>query len=78
MPLAGCRNENSELDLQDTVGYYWSSSPYGSFLPERSYYLNIRLEYVQSNPSYLRAFGASVRLFYNTYITPDNTRTVEA
>lgn len=75
MPLAGDRNASTSSVEGRGYGNYRSSSPYSEedakmllLIPSSS----VRVDNV------VNSFGQSVRLFYDTYITPDNTRTVEA
>lgn len=77
MPFVGYRDlSNTSLYSQGSSGYYLSSSPHGS---DPSTALNLFLSsYVNADSNVLRSVGASVRLFLDEYIEPDNTRTVEA
>lgn len=79
MPFVGYRsNRDASLQYQGTYGYYYTSvisSPdtdYARFAGIDSSNFKI-----VSGTFYCTA-GCSVRLFYDEYLEPDNTRTVEA
>jgi hypothetical protein len=78
MPFAGYRHlSDASLDHQDSLGIYWSSSPYGSANPKNACYLYLYSSIVNADKNNNRSSGVSVRLFLDEYIEPDNTRTVE-
>ena len=49
---------NSSLDATETIGFYWSSTPYGS---SSAHYLGFDSDYINAGFDYNRYFGFSVR-----------------
>ena len=77
MPFAGCRDYSSaSLNIQGSVGFYWSSSPYGSSYPNNARYLSLDSSSVGTDDLSGRAYGFSVRCFKDSYVVPDSTWTV--
>ena len=79
MPFVGYRSKtDTSLQYQGTYGYYYTSVISS---PDTEY---ARLASIDSSNftivsgTLYCATGCSVRLFYDEYIEPDNTRTVEA
>ena len=73
LPFAGLRNCSSAgLVSQGSIGYYWSSSPYGSDYPDiaRGLYLDSSL--VNASDYGHRAYGFSVRCFKDSYLAPQS------
>jgi hypothetical protein len=77
MPFAGYRSyPNAGLSSQGSVGFYWSSSPYGSSRPSDASYLYLYSSNVIANNNNSRAYGLPVRCFKNSFETPTSSWTV--
>ena len=63
LPLAGYRNLDTSLNFQGSRGYYWSSSPSGTYAASSMIF---DLSYVYSQNSDRRAAGFTMRCFKNS------------
>lgn len=72
LPRAGLRYYNSaSIYDQESRGYYWSSSPYGSDNPNYARRLFLDSASVRVDNYYFRALGYSVRCFKDSPKAPE-------
>jgi hypothetical protein len=76
MPFAGCRNFSSaDIKFQNSDGYYWSSSPYGSDNPIYASNLYLISSKAFLNSGTYRPNAFSVRCFKNSFEVPTSSWT---
>ena len=77
MPVAGRRDlSDSSLDSQGSLGFYWSSSPFGSDDSDQAFYLRLDLFSEIWVDGHFRAHGFSIRCFKDSFEVPTSSWTV--
>ena len=73
LPLAGNRNYSpvAPLNSQGSLGYYWSSSPYGVDNPALARTLSLSSSYVSATSYDGRSYGYSLRCFKDSPNAPE-------